>query len=363
MYGSEGKNYWWVAPIYGQAEIAFRRLVKALPLGTYKKNEAKLTITLANGALIWFKSADNPDSLYGEDVYAAVIDEASRVKADSWFALRSTLTATRGKIRAIGNVKGKRNWFWRMCRRAESGMKGHHFARLSAYDAVEGGVLVADEIEQAKNDLPEEIFRELYLALAAEDAGAFFKTDKIRIVEEVPKHVRKARGWDFAATEFKAGKNPDWTAGVLLGHTEEMTYVMDVCRIRKSPEDVLASVLKSSYEDKAETDVVIEEERGSSGKIAIESIRQHLGQFEFAGKVHNSPVSGDKSTRAFPFAVRVNRGEVCLVKGPWNEAFLAELDDFPPDSGHDDQVDAASHAFNFLAPNTRSRVRFLDDED
>lgn len=30
------------------------------------------------GAEIHFKSADNPDNLYGEDVYACVFDEVSR---------------------------------------------------------------------------------------------------------------------------------------------------------------------------------------------------------------------------------------------------------------------------------------------
>ena len=40
--------------------------------------------------------AITPDSLYGEDVYGAVIDEASRMKEDAWVAIQSTLTATRG---------------------------------------------------------------------------------------------------------------------------------------------------------------------------------------------------------------------------------------------------------------------------
>ena len=31
--------------------------------------------------------------------------EASRAREEAWHALRSTLTATRGKVRVIGNVK------------------------------------------------------------------------------------------------------------------------------------------------------------------------------------------------------------------------------------------------------------------
>ena len=109
IHGRPGRNYWWVAPIFGQAEIAYRRLKRALPRALYKPQEARLAVKLGNHAVLWFKSGEHPDGLYGEDVYAAVIDEASRVREESWHAVRTTLTATRGPIRCIGNVKGKKN--------------------------------------------------------------------------------------------------------------------------------------------------------------------------------------------------------------------------------------------------------------
>ncbi|MGH7120799.1 MAG: terminase large subunit domain-containing protein, partial [Acetobacteraceae bacterium] len=90
--GQSGNSFWWVAPSYSQAEIAFRRLKKSLPRAIWTANEAKLTVTLANGAVIWFKSGERPDGLYGEDVFACVIDEASRLREEAWHAVRSTLT-------------------------------------------------------------------------------------------------------------------------------------------------------------------------------------------------------------------------------------------------------------------------------
>src|SRR5215471_16660614 len=71
-------EFWWVAPIYEQSRIVFRRLSRGLTRGTFTANQAESSITLANGAILRFKGADNPDSLYGEDVHAAVIDEATR---------------------------------------------------------------------------------------------------------------------------------------------------------------------------------------------------------------------------------------------------------------------------------------------
>jgi hypothetical protein len=171
LAGKEGDNFWWIAPIYAQAKIAFRRLKRGLPKSLFKANETELTITLLHGPVIWFKSAEKPDALYGDDVKAGVIDEASRVREDSFFAIRSTLTATRGKLRIIGNVKGRKNWFYRMCRKAQAGSKDMAYAKLTAYDAVDGGVIDKAEIEDAKEQLPENVFRELYLAEASDDEG------------------------------------------------------------------------------------------------------------------------------------------------------------------------------------------------
>jgi hypothetical protein len=210
MRGRAGRNYWWVAPIYPQAKIAFRRLKRGLPTSVYGANESELTITLANGAVIWFKGADKPDSLYGEDVYAAVIDEASRCKDEAWHAVRSTLTQTRGPLRIIGNVKGRKNWAYRLARKAQAGEAGMHYAKITAHDAVEGGVLDAQEIVDARRDLPENVFQELYMAEASDDEGNPFGIKAITAcIAPLSVAAPDAWGWDLA-------KSMDWTVGIGL---------------------------------------------------------------------------------------------------------------------------------------------------
>ena len=54
--------------------------------------------------------------------------------------------------------------------------------------------------------------------------------------------------------------------------------------------------------------------------------------------------SGSKLLRAQPFAAAVEAGNVCLVRGGWNEAFLDEARVFPA-GAHDDQIDAAADAW------------------
>ncbi len=181
LKGKEGWNYWWVAPGYNQAEIAYRRIKMGLTKGSFTAVDTPTPrIRTIVGTWIWFKSADNPDALYGEDVYAAVADEASRTSTESYHALYSTLTATRGKFRAIGNVKGRKNWFYDLSRRAEAEMREAkndnraptmRHSKITADDACAAGVIDQEAINEAKRDLPENVFRELYYAEPGDDTG------------------------------------------------------------------------------------------------------------------------------------------------------------------------------------------------
>lgn len=221
LRGKDGQNVWWVAPVYQQAKMAFRRMKRALPRELYRASETELTLTIHGHATLWFKGSDNPDNLYGEDVIAAVIDEASRCKEDAWHAVRSTLSATRGKLRVIGNVKGRRNWAYRIGRLAEQGEIDAGFHRLTWRDAVKGGVLDAAEVDDAKRVLPENVYRELYEAEASDDDGNPFGYEAIRACVGPLSHGWPvAWGWDLA-------KSTDWTVGVALDQWGK------VCRLER----------------------------------------------------------------------------------------------------------------------------------
>ena len=203
---------WWVAPTIGQAKIAFDRMKAQISnKDFFKANESLRTITLATGGVIEFKSAERPDNLFGEDVYAAVFDEFTRAREQAWWALRSTLTSTGGKCKFIGNVKGKKNWGYRLGQKAKHGASGYEYFKITAYDAANEGMLTKDgrpfieEIEEAKLDLPENVFNELYLAEAGEDAanpfGLSFIRDCIKPLSTLPPQYW---GVDLA-------KSVDWT--------------------------------------------------------------------------------------------------------------------------------------------------------
>jgi hypothetical protein len=173
------QSVWWIAPTFSQAKIAFDRMkVQISDRNFYKANETNLIITLITGAKIHFKTAEKPDNLYGDDVYAFVFDEFTRAREQAWFALRSTITSTGGKGKFIGNARSKKNWGYKMAMKAKAGQdKDYQFFKITAYDAAEAGMMTKDgrpfieEIDSAKRDLPESVFNELYLAEASEDGS------------------------------------------------------------------------------------------------------------------------------------------------------------------------------------------------
>lgn len=177
--GKAGNNFWWVAPVYSQADIAFKRMMrKVVNKQGYTINQSKLTITTPLQTVITFKSADNPDSLYGEDVFAFVFDEFSRAKEEAWHALRTTITHTQAKGKFIGNVIGK-NWAWKMAQKAKKGLPDFQYFKVTAYDAVKEGILKIEEINAAREELPARIFKMLYEAEVSEVEGALWTWDLI----------------------------------------------------------------------------------------------------------------------------------------------------------------------------------------
>jgi len=219
LKGQHGQNFWWVAPTYAQTEMVYKRMKAHVKKSDFfGANDTKLRLTLPNGANIQFRSADRPDNLYGDDVYAAVFDEFTRAKEDAWFALRSTLTATRGECKLIGNVRGKKNWGWRLAQRAKAGEPGYAYFKITCWDAVNEGILSKDEIEQAQRDLPEQIFNELYLAEASENGACPFSAEAIK------KALAPMSTDRVVCFGIDLAKSVDWTVIIGLDKNMQVCY-------------------------------------------------------------------------------------------------------------------------------------------
>lgn len=151
------------------------------------------------------------------------------------------------------------------------------------------------------------------------------------------------RYWDSAAS---AGAG-DYTVGVLMGMLNGRYVILDVQRGQWETFERERIKAATAERDRARwggVTIWLEQEPGSSGLDSVRAtIRALAGHVVYA-----EPATGKKTTRAEPLAAQAGAGNVALLKAAWNAAFIDELCAFPY-GAHDDQVDAASGAFNKLA--------------
>jgi predicted phage terminase large subunit-like protein len=182
--------------------------------------------------------------------------------------------------------------------------------------------------------------------LFVDTEGALFKRDWFAIVDKLPPLLARVRAWDLAATpkdEAKAN-DPDWTCGLLMGKAEDRThYVLDLRRMRGTPQQVQALVKRTAEADGREAGIYMEQEPGSAGAMVIDHYLRLLAGFNF----HGQRSTGSKTDRALPLAAQAEGGAVKLLRGPWNKDFLDEVELFPF-GRHDDAVDAAALAMSKL---------------
>ena len=118
------------------------------------------------------RSADNPQSLRGEGLNYVVMDEAAFMKPEVWTeALRPSLSDTLGRALFISTPRG-RNWFWEQHQR---GVRGEADYQSFYFPTSANPHIPAGEIEAARQELPEIIFRQEYLAEFIDDAGSVFR--------------------------------------------------------------------------------------------------------------------------------------------------------------------------------------------
>ena len=165
-------------------------------------------------------------------------------------------------------------------------------------------------------------------------------------VPEITSSARAVRYWDLAATEPHSGNtDPDWTVGTLMIFDQGISYIMDVRKVRAKSDKVEAFIHQTAQEDGKGVTIRMEQEPGSSGKALIDQYARYVVP---GWDLQGIRSSGDKETRARPFAAAVANGNVRLVRGKWITDWLDEVSSFPEACTHDDQVDSAVGAFTFL---------------
>lgn len=354
--GNGTKIFRWIAPVNRQVEVAWKRFQTLLEYfpgdGSSKKDfssdhvykvwkDSPKTIKFINGSIIEFHTGDDPDPLYGEDVWATVIDEFTRCKEGVWEAVRSTHTYTQGPVRFIGNVKGRNNWGYKLARRAEQGLPNWQYEMITAWDAVRAGVLKAEEIVDAKNSMEDWKFSMLYECKPPPDGGNPFGIDHIRtIAKEWDTEDGLAEG-DPVCWGWDVAESNNFTVGIGLNRDGE------VCRFLRfqdswgqTADRIVAATGKNVIAYVDTTGV------GKGLKAMLEDRgAQNFKEFTFSGKSKQELMSD--------LAISVQNHEIAI---PANSRIETEMETFEyeerrtytrytaPDGVHDDCVDSLALA-------------------
>ena len=175
-------------------------------------------------------------------------------------------------------------------------------------------------------------------------SGGLFQRGDFEIVEAVPAGAKRCRAWDFAASKERPGRQPDWTVGLRMAWADGVFYVETIARGRWSAAEVERNLKNMASQDGPTVMIRMPQDPGAAGKADAETKIKLLAGFP----IRVLSATGDKATRAKPASAQVEAGNVKLLRGDWNEAFLDEICAFP-NGQFDDQVDAFADALNELA--------------
>jgi predicted phage terminase large subunit-like protein len=356
-----GRLYLVVAPTYSMlSDATFRSFLSlAEELGIVEPSEVKRSappsIRLRTGAEVLFRSADEPDRLRGPNLSGVWMDEASLMIEDVFTVAIGRLRegGEQGWLSATFTPKGKTHWTYETfatgkpntaifhARTADNPFlpAGFHGTVLGQYTST----LAAQELEGAFIDVEGTLFRRGWFLVVEASA--------------VPYRCRRARYWDRAATEGGG----DWTVGVLLAAADGTYFVEDVVRgqwsVGQRDRIMRQTAERDNLRYNRSVKTWVEQEPGSGGKEAALAAVKLLAGFT----VRTDKVTRSKEHRAEPFAAQAEHGNVRIVRGSWNSAFLDELCSFP-DGAFDDQVDAVAGAFAKLGvsrPSPIAQTRIL----
>ena len=144
----------WMTHTYDACEIGFDSVLDFIPYeyreimekkkdityshGNMKISLASVQAALGNpgfGATIEFRSAQNPQRIYGGRYRAGFVDEASRCIEESIHALLSTLNkgGQDNPCWLWGNVVNRHNYFFRTCRQVQQEMRQKHVSELRSF--------------------------------------------------------------------------------------------------------------------------------------------------------------------------------------------------------------------------------------
>ncbi len=201
-------------------------------------------------------------------------------------------------------------------------------------------------LEKKREEMGERSFQAIYQQKPIDDTSDFFSLNKIHWYKPEMKIVQQVRGWDIASSKKKKA---DFTAGVPMYLLDDYKSVLITDFVygqfgnEKTPEVIKDQVRKDGVDNVS----IIETGVAAAGALLFDEWEKQLeGYFVERGV---AVAENSKSDRATPLKHKILDGEVYVdIRDiELRKIFIKEFQSFP-DGAHDDIVDAAAHAFNYL---------------
>jgi PBSX family phage terminase large subunit len=186
--------------------------------GIYK--EQKKRYELSTGGIVYFGSADNPDSLEGGQMVASAIDEAGQIKLASWQAIQRRLGVKMGRCLITTTPYGL-NWLYKdFYLRWKNGDPDYDVIQ---FESINNPYYPKEEYERAKRTLDSRIFDMRYRGLFRKLSGLVypdFNQENVINPFEIPKEWTVFGGIDF-------GYNNPFVALQLVIDKDDNIYLID----------------------------------------------------------------------------------------------------------------------------------------
>lgn len=355
----QGSAVMYVAPTQGQARQIIWDLLMELGRDVIQSSHVNnMDITLINGAKIYVRGSDRPDTLRGVSLTFLVLDEVADIKADTWEkVLRAALSDKKGNALFIGTPKG-RNWFYDMYNLGLDGdddeWKSWHFTTK------DNPLIDPKEVDAAKKTLSSFSFKQEYEA-SFDNAGTdLFKENWLKYGEEPTDGVYylaiDLAGFTNTNYSEQRKKRLDESAIAVVKVTDDgVWFVKKIEHGRWDVKDAAARILKNIREFQP---VGVGMERGTVRNAVLPYLSDLMRSNNVYASVQDLTHGGKQKTERVVWALqgRFEHGKVILnEEEDWKE-FKDQYLMFPTTQVHDDLIDALSYV-DQLAVTTY----FMDD--
>jgi hypothetical protein len=358
----KGSAVMYVAPTQGQARQIIWDVLMDLGREVISASHVNnMDITLINGAKIYVRGSDRPDTLRGVSLTYLVLDEVADIKSETWEkVLRASLSDKKGHALFIGTPKG-RNWFYDMY---NTGLAGEDTEWKSWHFTTKDNPLIdPEEIEGAKKSLSSFAFKQEYEA-SFDNAGTdIFKESWLKYGEE-PANGSYFIAIDLAGFEninnsTERKKRLDQTAIAVVKVDESGKWFVNKIETgRWDIKDTAARILKNVKEFQP---MAVGIERGSLKNAVLPYLSDLMRSNNVYCHIADLTHGNKKKTERVIWALqgRFEHSKVVLNEEEDWAGFVDEFLMFPTPQVHDDMIDALSYIDQLAITSYFSN----DDED